>query len=78
MKTKKDSFDDRVRAFLSRHETSPTFPPGVGLGVSVVESGDVLFQGTYGLRERDRDLPVTPRTIFDIDRKSTRLNSSHT
>ena len=52
--------------FLAEHEASSTIPLGMGLAVCVVKEGDVLFQGAYGLRERDRQLPVTPRSIFDI------------
>jgi len=52
--------------FISQKETSGALPPGAGIAVSVIKDGDVLYKGTFGLRERDRNLPVTPETVFEI------------
>lgn len=41
-------------------------PSETGIAISVVQNGDIVFTGTYGLRERDRHLPVTSQTLFEI------------
>ena len=37
-----------------------------GLAVSVVKDGRVIYEKGVGLRDVDRRLPVTPKTIFAI------------
>ena len=63
---KRSFLDGSVRRFLSQQESSGTLPPGAGIAVCALEEGQVCFQGTYGRRERDRNLPVTPHTVFEI------------
>lgn len=37
-----------------------------GLALAVVRDGEVVHSKGYGMRDRDRKLPVTPRTMFGI------------
>ena len=37
-----------------------------GLAVAAVKDGEVVLQGTYGLRDAELGLPVTPRTLFAV------------
>jgi len=37
-----------------------------GLGVAVVQNGKIILTKGYGLRDRERNLPVTPDTLFAI------------
>ena len=37
-----------------------------GLAVGVIRNGAVLYLQGYGVRDRERNLPVTPRTLFAI------------
>ncbi len=58
--------EERVHRWIARREAEGALPPDAGVGVCVVQNGKTLFSGTYGLRERDRALPVTPDTVFEI------------
>ncbi len=58
--------DDVAHQLLAQKEETGEWPAGAGVAVSVVRGNEVLFRGAYGLRERDRALPVTPETIFEI------------
>jgi CubicO group peptidase (beta-lactamase class C family) len=55
-----------VVALIADNQASGALPPDVGVALAVVKDSQVLFSGTYGLRERDRRLPVTPQTVFEI------------
>jgi CubicO group peptidase (beta-lactamase class C family) len=37
-----------------------------GLALAVVQNGKVILVKGYGLRDRERNLPVTPQTLFAI------------
>ena len=37
-----------------------------GLAVAAVKDGEVVLQGTYGLRDAELGLPVAPRTLFAV------------
>lgn len=54
-----------MRLTLESEIGSGAIPPDTGLAVGVVD-GDTTWVGAYGLRERDRQLPVTPRTVFEV------------
>lgn len=41
-------------------------PPDAGIAVAVVDDGRIVHTGTYGLRDRQRGLPVTNETRFEI------------
>ena len=58
--------NERVGDLIAHHEAAGVLAPGTGIAVSVVEGGSVRFTGTYGWRERDHCLPVTPQTLFEI------------
>jgi CubicO group peptidase (beta-lactamase class C family) len=60
------SVEDIARALVSACESSGRLVPETGIAVSVVHDGDVAYQGAFGLRDRARRLPVTPRTVFEI------------
>jgi len=61
-----DTFQERVLELLTQYEASGVLAPGTGIAISIVERGTDPFLGTYGFRERDRSLPVTPHTLFEI------------
>jgi len=50
-------------AFIARAMQDWKIP---GLAVAVVREGQVMFSKGYGLRDLDKKLPVTPRTLFAI------------
>src|SRR6185503_9563325 len=58
--------DIRARGFLARQEAEGVWPSGGGLAVSLVHNGTRMLSAGYGCRERDRNLPVTPDTVFAI------------
>ena len=37
-----------------------------GLSIAIVKDGEVIFSEGFGLRDREKGLPVTPKTIFAI------------
>lgn len=63
---KNQPLETRARDFILRQESQAALPPGTGFAVSMIHQGDVLLRGTYGLRERDRELPVTSQTRFEM------------
>ncbi|MCC6367349.1 MAG: serine hydrolase [Bryobacterales bacterium] len=48
--------------------------PGVAVGV--IQDGKIVFAKGYGLRERDSNLPVTPRTLFAMGSVSKSFTSA--
>ncbi len=40
--------------------------PKTGIAISVVNRDGVIYQGTFGLRDRERQTPVTNKTLFSI------------
>jgi CubicO group peptidase (beta-lactamase class C family) len=60
------SLNEQIIEFIAQKEASGALPPGAGIAVCVLKDGDVLFNGSYGLRGRDQLLPVTPETVFEI------------
>jgi CubicO group peptidase (beta-lactamase class C family) len=63
---KSTSLNKRVLEFIAQKEASGLLPAGTGMAVAVLKDDAVLFSGTYGLRARDRNLLVTPDTLFEI------------
>jgi CubicO group peptidase (beta-lactamase class C family) len=59
-------FDELVLEAITREVEGGALPPDAGIAVAVVAGGRVVHRGAYGLRERDRALPVTPRTTFEL------------
>lgn len=55
-----------VRDVVAESEASSILAPQTGIAVAVVASGDVAYQGVFGLRDRAGALPVTPRTAFEV------------
>ena len=37
-----------------------------GLAVTAIRDGEIVFSGGFGLRDRERELPVTPETLFPL------------
>ena len=57
-----EGLEAKLDAFVARHRTHPE----MGVAVGVVEDGQLVFQKSYGLRDRERKLPVTADTLFAI------------
>lgn len=47
-----------------------------GMAVAVVRNGETVFLKGYGLRDVERDLPITPRTYFRIGSTSKAFTSA--
>ncbi len=62
---KKESLNDRVLKFVVQQEAAGVFPHGGGIAIAVIKNGDVLLNKGYGLRDRERNLPVTSETVFE-------------
>jgi len=58
--------NQEIHQFISEKEATGALPPGAGIAVSVIQGHDVLYQGTFGLRDRERNLPVTTETLFSV------------
>jgi CubicO group peptidase (beta-lactamase class C family) len=58
--------EHQLRTFLAERESEGEIPTGAGVACAVVRKGDVLYQGAFGLRDREAQLPVTLRTRFDM------------
>ncbi len=61
----KESLSGRVLKFIAQQETIGVLPKGGGIAIAVLKDGDVIFSEAYGLRDRERDLPVTSETVFE-------------
>lgn len=57
-----EGLEAKLDAFVARHRTHPE----MGVAVGVVEDGKLVFQKSYGLRDREKKLPVTADTLFAI------------
>lgn len=57
-----EGFEQRLDAFVEKHRTHPD----MGLAIGVVEQGKLVFTKAYGLRDREKKLPVTADTLFAI------------
>ncbi|MCA9524027.1 MAG: serine hydrolase [Myxococcales bacterium] len=51
--------DRAIRGIVDRHKL-------VGLGIAVIESKKLRYIKGFGLRDRERKLPVTPDTLFSL------------
>src|SRR5690625_6809191 len=60
-------------AILEIMEQSPI----AGLAVAVVKKDQIIYQNSFGMKDLEEKIPMTDESLFRIDRKSTRLNSSH-
>ena len=49
-----------------RAEQSGSLPRQTGGSVAVVQGADVVYQGSFGLRDRARGLAVTTKTLFEV------------
>lgn len=58
--------NSRFVATIKEHEASEPGLKDVGVAAAVVCNDAVAFRGMHGWRERDRRLPVTAGTIFEI------------
>jgi CubicO group peptidase (beta-lactamase class C family) len=58
-----EGLDDDVRSVMQRWKVP-------GLSLAVVRDGKVLLQQGYGYRDREKQLPVTTRTLFAIGSSS--------
>jgi len=48
----------------------------VGLGLGIVVDGQVVYQKGHGLRDLEKKLPATPKTMFAIGSSSKASPSS--
>jgi len=46
-----------------------------GLAIGIVKDDEVIFLEGFGLREIDRQLPVTPRTLFALASGATAFST---
>ena len=51
-------------------------PGSPGCAVGVVESGAIVFARGYGLASIENDVPITPRTLFDLGSTSKQITSA--
>ena len=60
------SLNTRVVDVIGRQEASGNLPPGAGVAIAVLRDRDLPLSETFGFRDRERELPVTPGTIFEV------------
>lgn len=60
------ALDARVMGEVVRGFVTSRGLDGMGLAVSLVQRGEVVYRGTFGYRDPARRLPVTPRTVFAV------------
>ncbi|HVJ94494.1 MAG TPA: serine hydrolase domain-containing protein [Labilithrix sp.] len=65
-----------VAELVERAEQSGNLPKRTGGAVAVVQDADVVYQGTFGLRDRARGLAVTSKTVFDVGSLTKTMTSS--
>jgi CubicO group peptidase (beta-lactamase class C family) len=53
-----------ISLFRNEQIADGTCSPSCGLAITVVHQGHSLYEGTFGLRDREQQLPVTPNTLF--------------
>ena len=51
-------------------------PGSPGCAIGVVESGSIVFARGYGLASIENDVPITPRTLFDLGSTSKQITSA--
>lgn len=51
-------------------------PGSPGCAVGVVESGAIVFARGYGLASIENEVPITPRTVFDLGSTSKQVTSA--
>ena len=59
MKRSLDGFDSVIERAIKDFKVP-------GLAIAVVKDGEVIYAKGFGLRDIEKDLPVTPRTLFAI------------
>ncbi len=52
-------FEDYTRGVLAREDVP-------GMAVAVARNGKAIYAGGFGFRDRERDLPATPDTVFGV------------
>ena len=70
-----DAFEAKLKTFRAfmKKEMERWEIPGVGVGI--VKGGKVIFAQGFGLRDVEKNLPVTPDTIFAIGSASKAFTS---
>lgn len=64
-----DGLEDEVNSLMKAYQT-------VGMSISVIENGEILYANGFGYRNLEEKLPVTPHTIFPIGSVTKPLTSS--
>ena len=54
---------DGLHGFIAEHLKGANVP---GAAIAVVKKGEIVFKGTYGLRNIKENLPVDERTVFPV------------
>ncbi len=54
---------ERIDAAVQREMTAQNVP---GMAVAIVKNGTIIFSKGYGLADRERNIPMTPATRFQI------------
>lgn len=57
-----EGLEARLDSYVEKHRPHPQ----TGITVGVVENGKLVFSKSYGLRDREKNLPVTPSTLFAL------------
>lgn len=63
--------DRAITDYLNKFDPAP----GSGLAIAVIQNGQVVFEKGYGYRDREKKLPVTPKTIFAMGSNSKAFTS---
>lgn len=61
-----EHLEQLIRTTIAENEAAGTFPLNGGVAVAVLRPGAPAQIVTHGLRERDRNLPITANTRFEL------------
>ena len=61
----------RIEAYLNTLKGA-----GFSGAVLVAQNGEIIFEGGYGLADRDKNIPITPETIFDTGSLSKQFTAA--
>jgi CubicO group peptidase (beta-lactamase class C family) len=70
-----DEHDRELRVVLLEFERAASKLGVPGAAIAVVQGGRVVFEKGYGVREKGKKAPVTPRTLFMIGSITKSLTS---
>ena len=62
-----------IESFISDQVHKGLLTQDTGIAISVINSEGPIYQGTFGLRNRKENLPVSSKTIFPISSSTKAL-----